>query len=113
MNIEISQQCPRCQKDYSGNPYWKQSLKKHLARKNPCDRKDKYIREVHKKQSTPTQTDKEVSELFKFKRKLQPCEYLTFYEKDYGMWEVSFMTKNPDTFLGTTYFKNQGQRNHS
>ncbi len=35
---EISRKCPKCQKDYSADPYWKSSLKKHLARKNPCDR---------------------------------------------------------------------------
>ncbi len=36
--MEISKRCPKCNKDYSKDPYWKSSLKKHLARKNPCDR---------------------------------------------------------------------------
>ena len=49
MNKEISQTCPKCNKDYSKDPHWKQSLKKHLARKNPCNRKnEKYIREKKK-----------------------------------------------------------------
>ena len=45
--MEISKICPKCKRDYSGDPYWKSSLKKHLERKNPCDRKDdeKYKRE--------------------------------------------------------------------
>jgi phage FluMu protein Com len=97
--MEISKKCPRCQRDYSRDPYWKSSLQKHLARKNPCDRKNKYIREARRKQETPTQTDEEVSGLFQMKRRLRPHEYLTFYERGNGMWEVSFVTKNP---LGIT-----------
>ena len=30
--------CPKCGKDFSTNPYWTTDLKRHLARKNPCDR---------------------------------------------------------------------------
>ena len=39
--------CPKCGRDYSHDVYWFTSLKKHLARKNPCDRTPgtKYIRE--------------------------------------------------------------------
>ncbi len=36
--MEPSKTCPRCQRDFSGSRYWKSSLEKHLARKNPCDR---------------------------------------------------------------------------
>jgi hypothetical protein len=38
--------CPKCGKDYSGDPYWTTGLRKHLARKNPCDRPagTKYLR---------------------------------------------------------------------
>jgi hypothetical protein len=40
--------CPKCNRVFSGTKYAKSSLKKHLARKNPCDRdpKEKYIRET-------------------------------------------------------------------
>jgi hypothetical protein len=30
--------CPKCGKDFTTNPYWTTDLRKHLARKNPCDR---------------------------------------------------------------------------
>ena len=46
---EISKVCPKCGKDYTGNPHWKQSLKRHIARKNPCDEKKEYIRDPPKK----------------------------------------------------------------
>ena len=38
--------CPKCGKDYSQDPYWTTGLRKHLARKNPCDRPvgTKYLR---------------------------------------------------------------------
>lgn len=38
--------CPKCNKDYSSDPHWKSNLKKHLTRKNPCDRSknEQYIR---------------------------------------------------------------------
>lgn len=54
MNVDsqICKVCPKCQKDYSGNPHWKSNLKKHLARKNPCDRDPRqveYNREKPKK----------------------------------------------------------------
>ena len=51
--------CPKCNKDYTRDPYWKSSLRKHLARKNPCDRKpgEKYIRAVSKKTTTPVEED--------------------------------------------------------
>ncbi len=50
--------CPKCGKDYSGNPHWKANLKKHLERKNPCDRKDeKYIRESKIRESKKQQDD--------------------------------------------------------
>ncbi len=46
MFSEISQKCPKCGKDYTSDPHWKRSLKKHLERKNPCDRKkgETYLR---------------------------------------------------------------------
>lgn len=59
MNTEITKVCPKCKKDYSGNPYWKQSLKRHLSRKNPCNRKkdEKYVRVISEKPNTAsTQT---------------------------------------------------------
>lgn len=39
--------CPKCGKDFSTNPYWSTDLKRHLDRKNSCDRPidSKYIRE--------------------------------------------------------------------
>jgi hypothetical protein len=39
--------CPRCGRDYTSDPYWTSKLRRHLARKNPCDRPPdvKYIRE--------------------------------------------------------------------
>jgi hypothetical protein len=57
--MEISKTCPKCGKDYSEDPYWKSSLKKHLERKNPCDRKryEKYIR-INKKVVQPEKTEK-------------------------------------------------------
>lgn len=30
--------CPKCGKDFSGDKFWTTSLRRHLARKNPCDR---------------------------------------------------------------------------
>jgi hypothetical protein len=30
--------CPKCGKDYTNDGHWVQSLRRHLARKNPCDR---------------------------------------------------------------------------
>ena len=41
--------CPRCGRDYTDDPYWTTSLRRHLARKNPCDRDlttTKYVRET-------------------------------------------------------------------
>jgi hypothetical protein len=39
--------CTKCGKDFSNNPYWSTDLKRHLARKNPCDRPAdwKFVRE--------------------------------------------------------------------
>ncbi len=39
--------CPKCGRDYSGDPYWTSTLRRHLARKNPCDRtpETKFIRD--------------------------------------------------------------------
>ena len=51
--MEISKCCPKCGKDYAKDMYWKSSLKKHLARKNPCDSKQKYIRETKKSVQKP------------------------------------------------------------
>jgi hypothetical protein len=50
--MEVCKICPKCQKDFSGSPYWKSNMKKHLERKNPCDRKkdEKYMRESKKKE---------------------------------------------------------------
>lgn len=38
--------CPKCGRDYSKDPYWTTGLRKHMSRKNPCDRAlgTKYIR---------------------------------------------------------------------
>ena len=33
-----SMECPKCGKDFSGDGHWKQSLRRHLERKFPCDR---------------------------------------------------------------------------
>ena len=30
--------CPKCGRDFSGDVYWTSTLRRHLARKNPCDR---------------------------------------------------------------------------
>ena len=30
--------CPKCGKDFTGDGHWKQSLRRHLERKFPCDR---------------------------------------------------------------------------
>ncbi len=94
--MEISKRCPKCNKDYSRDQYWKSSLQKHLARKNPCDRRDGYVREKKKLQSEPTQTNEEVSTLFDLKKGI---EYITFYEQGNGEWLVSFMTKNVARYL--------------
>jgi len=39
--------CPKCGKDFSCETSWKSALRRHLARKNPCDRDPttKYIKE--------------------------------------------------------------------
>ena len=44
---EMERICPRCGRDYSDDPYWTSKLRRHLERKNPCDRPSdsKYIRE--------------------------------------------------------------------
>jgi len=43
-----SRVCPKCGKDFTTNPYWTTDLRRHLARKNPCDRPAdwKFIRNV-------------------------------------------------------------------
>jgi hypothetical protein len=42
----MERSCPKCGRDYSNNPYWTTDLRKHLLRKNQCDRTPdtKYIR---------------------------------------------------------------------
>jgi hypothetical protein len=42
----MERKCPKCGKDYSRDPYWTTGLRKHMSRKNPCDRVPgtKYIR---------------------------------------------------------------------
>lgn len=42
----MERKCPKCGKDYSRDPYWTTGLRKHMSRKNPCDREPgtKYIR---------------------------------------------------------------------
>jgi hypothetical protein len=86
MISEISQKCPKCKKDYSGDPHWKNNLKKHLSRKNPCDRKknEKYVRNTSSKQSIQIQTDeRDDIELFKeLKIKLQKREFMSW--EDYS-----------------------------
>jgi hypothetical protein len=44
--ISMERKCPKCGRDYSHDPYWTTALRKHLLRKNPCDRSPdvKYIR---------------------------------------------------------------------
>jgi hypothetical protein len=39
--------CHKCGRDYSNDPFWTSKLRRHLERKNPCDRPvgSKYIRE--------------------------------------------------------------------
>lgn len=39
--------CPKCGRDYSKDLFWTSTLKRHLARKNPCDRDPgtKFIRD--------------------------------------------------------------------
>jgi len=45
--VIMSKVCERCGKDFSCDPYWTSSLRRHLARKNPCDRplSSKYIKD--------------------------------------------------------------------
>jgi hypothetical protein len=42
----MERKCPKCGKDYSRDPYWTTGLRKHMSRKNACDRASgtKYIR---------------------------------------------------------------------
>jgi hypothetical protein len=42
----MERSCPKCGKDYSSDPYWSTSLKRHINRKNSCIRTPdiKYIR---------------------------------------------------------------------
>lgn len=43
----MDRKCPKCYRDFSTDPFWTTSLKRHMKRKNPCDQKDiKYIREL-------------------------------------------------------------------
>ena len=44
----MERKCPKCGKDYSTDPYWTTGLRKHMLRKNPCDRAPgtKYIRGI-------------------------------------------------------------------
>ena len=43
----MERSCPKCGKDYSSDPYWSTSLKRHMNRKNSCirSRDTKYIRD--------------------------------------------------------------------
>ena len=43
----MERSCPKCGKDYSSDPYWSTSLKRHINRKNSCirTRDTKYIRD--------------------------------------------------------------------
>jgi hypothetical protein len=52
--ISEKKKCPKCLKDYSCDVNWVQSLQRHLARKNPCDRKPgtKYIKQVKVEENT-------------------------------------------------------------
>jgi len=45
----MERKCPKCGKDYSRDPYWTTGLRKHMSRKNSCDRAPdtKYIRGTH------------------------------------------------------------------
>ena len=45
----MERSCPKCGKDYSSDPYWTTSLKRHMNRKNPCIRSHdtKYIRDIN------------------------------------------------------------------
>ena len=47
--------CPKCNKDFSTNPYWTTDLRRHLARKNPCDRPSdwKFVRSTTGEDPTP------------------------------------------------------------
>jgi hypothetical protein len=42
----MERKCPKCNRDYSSDPYWTTNLRHHLLRKNPCDRAlgTKYIK---------------------------------------------------------------------
>jgi len=53
MEFNMEKICPNCGRNYEGDIYWVSSLRKHLARKNPCNRpKDvKYIREISQSKS--------------------------------------------------------------
>ena len=44
----MERSCPKCGKDYSSDPYWSTSLKRHINRKNSCIRTPdiKYIRDA-------------------------------------------------------------------
>ena len=45
----MERKCPKCDRDYSRDPYWTTGLRKHMSRKNSCDRAPdtKYIRGTH------------------------------------------------------------------
>ena len=45
----MERKCPKCDRDYSSDPYWTTNLRHHLLRKNPCDRAPdtKYIKGTH------------------------------------------------------------------
>jgi len=49
MCISMERKCPKCDRDYSSDPYWTTNLRHHLLRKNPCDRAQntKYIKGTH------------------------------------------------------------------
>jgi len=44
----MDRKCPKCEKDFSSDPFWTTSLKRHLNRKNPCDQTGPYVRESMK-----------------------------------------------------------------
>ena len=44
----MNRKCPKCEKDFSSDPFWTTSLKRHMNRKNPCDKSGPYIREPMK-----------------------------------------------------------------
>ena len=86
--------CPKCGRDYSKDPFWSSKLKRHLARKNPCDKApgEPYIKE---KTTVADATFPEYNALdsVEWKRVYRPARMQNL--RDVGPWFFKQIFSNP------------------